>query len=250
MTKIFALFNQCGGVCKSTLTLNLGYHLYRLGQKTLLIDVDPQASLTTFLGLEPSELERTLYNSIVQDDPLPIHTLRGVDLVPANIDLSGAELELVTADMRDLRLKEAIEPVVSQYDAILIDCPPSLGILSYISLVAATHILVPIQTHYKALRGTELLLQTFGRVKKKANKSLSIAGFIPTLFDSRTSQDNMSLQAIVEQLSPHAPVFSPIPRSVAFADAVQAHLPLYLYQPKHPAIPLLDDIANALTQIL
>ncbi len=244
MAKIFALFNQCGGVCKSTLTLNLGYHLSQLGKKTLLVDIDPQASLTTFLGLEPSELELTLYNSIVHDEPLPLHSFHGLDLVPSNIDLSGAELELVTADMRDLRLKEALETIASDYDTILIDCPPSLGILSYISLVAATHILVPIQTHYKALRGTELLLSTVARVKKKANKSLSIAGFIPTLFDSRTSQDNMSLQAIKEQLSPLAPVFSPIPRSVAFADAVQAHLPLSLYQPKHPAVPLLDNIAS------
>jgi len=249
VTKIFALFNQCGGVCKSTLTFNLGYHLSLLKQRVLLIDVDPQASLTTFMGLEPSQLERTLYNAIIEDESLPLHTIGQLDLVPANIDLSGAELELVTADMRDLRLKEAIAPIAEQYDSILIDCPPSLGILSYISLVAATHILVPIQTHYKALRGTELLLQTFARVRKKANKSLEIAGFIPTLFDSRTSQDNLSLQTIKEQLSPHAKVFPAIPRSVAFADAVQNHLPLYLYQPKHPAIPLLHNIAQTLTEI-
>ena len=249
MTKIFALFNQCGGVCKSTLTFNLGYHLSLLKQRVLLIDVDPQASLTTFMGLEPSQLERTLYNAIIEDESLPLHTIWQLDLVPANIDLSGAELELVTADMRDLRLKEAIAPIAEQYDSILIDCPPSLGILSYISLVAATHILVPIQTHYKALRGTELLLQTFARVRKKANKSLEIAGFIPTLFDSRTSQDNLSLQTIKEQLSPHAKVFPAIPRSIAFADSVQNHLPLYLYQPKHPAIPLLNNIAQTLTEI-
>jgi chromosome partitioning protein len=249
VTKIFALFNQCGGVCKSTLTFNLGYHLSLLKQRVLLIDVDPQASLTTFMGLEPSQLERTLYNAIIEDESLPLHTIWQLDLVPANIDLSGAELELVTADMRDLRLKEAIAPIAEQYDSILIDCPPSLGILSYISLVAATHILVPIQTHYKALRGTELLLQTFARVRKKANKSLEIAGFIPTLFDSRTSQDNLSLQTIKEQLSPHAKVFPAIPRSIAFADSVQNHLPLYLYQPKHPAIPLLNNIAQTLTEI-
>ncbi len=249
MTKIFALFNQCGGVCKSTLTFNLGYHLSLLEQRVLLIDIDPQASLTTFMGLEPSELERTLYNAIIQDDPLPLHTIGQLNLVPANIDLSGAELELVMADMRDLRLKDALAPVLKQYDSILIDCPPSLGILSYISLVAATHILVPIQTHYKSLRGTELLLQTYARVRKKANKSLAIAGFIPTLFDSRTSQDNLSLQAIITQLSPHAKVFPAIPRSVAFADAAQAHLPLCLYQPKHPAIALLNNIAQTLTQL-
>jgi chromosome partitioning protein len=231
------------------LTFNLGYHLSLLEQKVLLIDIDPQASLTTFMGLEPSELEHTLYNALIRDEPLPIHQICQLDLIPANIELSGAELELVTADMRDLRLKEAIDPIAEQYDLILIDCPPFLGILSYISLVAATHILVPIQTHYKALKGTELLLKTFARVKKKANKSLSIAGFIPTLFDSRTSQDSLSLQSIKDQLSPHAIVFPPIPRSVAFADSVQAHLPLSLYQPKHPAIPLLNDIAETLKKL-
>lgn len=246
MTKIIAIFNQAGGVAKSTLTFNLGYSLSQLQQKVLLVDIDPQASLTTFMGLEPSELDQTLYHSILHDAPLPIHSIHGLDLVPANIDLSGAELELVTADLRDLRLKDALEPVEGKYDYILLDCPPSLGILSYISLVAATHVLVPIQTHYKALRGTELLLKTVSRVKKKPNKSLALAGFIPTLYDQRTSQDALSLQAIKEQLSPLAPVFDPIPRSIAFADAVQAHLPLALYQPKHPTISLLNDIAQAL----
>jgi chromosome partitioning protein len=213
------------------------------------VDTDPQASLTTFMGLEPSDLDLTLYNAIIEDAPLPIQSVVQLDLVPANIDLSGAELQLVTAEMRDLRLKDALAPVLDKYDSILIDCPPSLGILSYISLVAATHILVPIQTHYKALRGTELLLQTVARVKKKANKSLSIAGFIPTLFDSRTSQDNLSLQAITEQLSPYAEIFPAIPRSVAFADAVQAHLPLGLYQPKHPATKQLKKIAQTLAKL-
>jgi chromosome partitioning protein len=213
------------------------------------VDTDPQASLTTFLGLEPSELDLTIYNAIVEDAPLPIQTINRLDLVPANIDLSGAELQLVTAEMRDFRLKDALVPVLEDYDSVLIDCPPSLGILSYISLVAATHILVPIQTHYKALRGTELLLQTIGRVKKKANRSLTIAGFVPTLFDSRTSQDNLSLKSITEQLSPYAEIFPAISRSVAFADAVQAHLPLALYQPKHPANKQLKKIAQTLAKL-
>ena len=158
MSKVIAVFNQSGGVSKTTLTMNLGYHLAQSQQSVLLVDMDPQASLTTFMGLEPSELGKTVYEAILGEEPLPIHqNIHGIDMAPANINLSGAELELVVADMRDIRLKEALEPVIAQYQFILIDCPPSLGILSYISLVAATHVLIPIQTEYKALKGTELL---------------------------------------------------------------------------------------------
>lgn len=135
-SKVIALFNQSGGVSKSTLTMNLGYHLQSLSKRVLLIDMDPQGSLTLFMGLEPSELQETIYDSIIGEQPLKIHEIvKGLDLVPANIKLSGAELELVMADMRDVRLDDALKPVKNQYDFILIDCPPSLGLLSYITLV-------------------------------------------------------------------------------------------------------------------
>ena len=145
MSKIIALFNQAGGVAKTTLTMNLGYHLAQLksaqkkqNYRVLLIDIDPQATLTNFMGLEPNELEQTIYDAIIEQKELPIHSnLHGLDLVPASVDLSSAELELVVADMRDLRLKYALETVQDEYDLILIDCPPSLGILSYIALVAS-----------------------------------------------------------------------------------------------------------------
>jgi chromosome partitioning protein len=151
VSRIIALFNQSGGVGKSTLTMNLGYHLQQRQHRVLLVDMDPQGSLTLFMGLEPSELKETIYDSVIADRPLPVHpNIHGMDLVPANIKLSGAELELVMADMRDIRLQDALKPVQEQYDFILIDCPPSLGLLSYISLVSATHVLVPIQTQYKA----------------------------------------------------------------------------------------------------
>ncbi len=161
MTKIIALFNQSGGVGKTSLTMNLGYQLAQRDLKVLLVDMDPQSSLTSFLGLDIYQLDKTIYQSITQYESLPIHhNIHGMDLVPSNIQLSAAEMELVLAEFREVRLKDAIATVQEQYDFILIDCPPSLAILSYISLIAATHVLVPIQTHYKSLVGCNLLLET------------------------------------------------------------------------------------------
>lgn len=250
MTKIISFFNQSGGVGKSTLTMNLGYHLAQNGHRVLLVDMDPQGSLTAFMGLEPSDLTETIYQSVLADVDLPIQFgIYGMDLVPANIDLSGAELELVLADMRDVRLKQALQPASASYNFILIDCPPSLGLLSYISLVASTHVLVPVQTQYKALKGTELLLKTVKRVRSRANPDLKIAGVVPTMHDARTVQDQMSLEAIHSQLSQIAQVFPSVPRSVAFADASQEHLPLAVYSAKHPAVPILQKIAEGMEQI-
>jgi chromosome partitioning protein len=250
MTSIIALFNQSGGVGKSTLTMNLGYSLAQKKKKVLLLDLDPQASLTTFMGLEPYELDLTIYNSIVDEQDLPIHPqIHKMDLVPSNINLSGAEIELVSALMRELRLKQAIDPYLSKYDFILIDCPPSLGILSIISLVAATHILVPIQCQFKAFQGTDLLLNTVAKLRKSVNKNLAFAGFIPTMYDGRTAQESRTYQAIKEQLSPLAPVFEPIPRSIAFADATEKRVPLAVYKPKHPAVKILNQISQQLIKL-
>jgi len=247
MSRVIALFNQSGGVGKSTLTMNLGYHLARRQHRVLLVDMDPQASLTAFMGLEPSQLDKTVYEAILVGEPLPIHqNIHQMDLAAANINLSGAELELVVADMRDVRLKEALKPLLKQYDFILVDCPPSLGILSYISLVASTHVLIPIQTQYKALKGTELLLQTIARVRTRANRKLQVAGVVPTMHDTRTVQDEMSLKSIQEQLSKIGVIYSTIPRSIAFADASQEHVPLAIYNSKHPAVSLLEQIAKGL----
>jgi chromosome partitioning protein len=247
VTKIIALFNQSGGVGKTTLTMNLGYHLGQRGHKVLLVDIDPQASLTNFMGLEPHQLTRTIYHAIIHNEALPIHSgLHGLDLVPANIQLSSAEMELVLAEFREIRLKDALESVQDQYSLILIDCPPSLAILSYISLVAATDVLVPVQTHYKSLIGCDLLLDTVARVRQRANRLLKIAGFIPTMHEGQTVQGKASLSAIQHQLAGVATVFPPIPRAIAFADAAQLHEPLAVSFPRHPVVDLLNQITDAL----
>ncbi|MGL6341543.1 MAG: ParA family protein, partial [Waterburya sp.] len=242
---------------KTTLTMNLGYHLSQLksphkkqNYRVLLIDIDPQATLTNFMGLEPNELSQTIYDGIIDQQELPIHTnIHGLDLVPASVDLSSAELELVVADMRDLRLKYALEPIQDKYDFILIDCPPSLGILSYIALVASTHVLVPVQTQYKSFLGSELLLNTVSRVRSLPNRRLQIAGFVPTMYDARNTQDERTFTAIKEQLSPVAPVFAPIPRSTAFADAAEDNQPLAVFNPNHPAVKTLKKIAKDLEKL-
>jgi chromosome partitioning protein len=241
------VFNQAGGVAKTTLTQNLGYQIAQLGHRVLLIDIDPQASLTIFMGLAPREIEQTVNNAIVDEQPLPIHEgIHGMDLAPANISLSTAEMQLVNASMRDFRLREAIEPIEDNYDFILIDCPPSLGLLSYISLVAATHVLVPLETHFKAFEGTGELLKTVATVRNKPNRKLLLAGFVPTKYDARNSQDTRTLAAITEQLANAGTIFPPIPRSTAFVDASEERMPLAVYDPKHPSIAILKKIAVSL----
>ncbi|MGI0486429.1 ParA family protein [Pantanalinema rosaneae CENA516] len=252
MSKVIALFNQSGGVGKTTLTMNLGYQLVVRGHRVLLIDMDPQASLTTFMGFDVTEQERTIYDALIseEDEPIPVLNAHQLDLAPANIILANAEQELVLAEQRETRLKEPIDQVADRYDFILIDCPPSLGILSQISLVAATHVLVPIQTQFKALMGTDSLLKTVKKVQRRLNKSLAIAGFCPTMYSASNALDQRTLEAITEQLSPIGPIFTPIPRATALAEASEYGKPLALSPKKNPAVlEIFDEIAAVLEQL-
>jgi chromosome partitioning protein len=253
-TKIIAAFNQSGGAGKTTTVHNIGYHLAQK-HRVLLIDMDPQASLTTFMGIEPKELkdEQTIYAAITERGPLyiwhePIHNMY---LVPSNNALTGAEIELgrdITTDARQ-KLKFALEPIVGEYDYILIDCPPSLGYLSIMSVMAATHILIPVQTEYKCYAATEQLLTTIARLKKGGHKDLQIAAFIPTQYDKRTLQQSGILEAIKKQIEGRAHITTPIPNSIDFPSASQAHLPLALWKKNHPAVSILEEIANYLIKL-
>lgn len=253
MSHVIALFNQSGGVGKTTLTMNLGFQLALRGHQVLLVDMDPQASLTIFMGLDVTELDKTIYNSLISetDEPIPIHhALHQMDLSPANILLANAEQELVLADQREVRLKEPLTPLLSDYDFVLIDCPPSLGILSQISLVAATHVLVPIQTQFKALMGTDALLKTLKKVQRKLNKNLKIAGFCPTMYSSGNGLDQRTLEAITEQLSPIGRVFTPLPRATALAEASEYGKPLASSPKKNSSVlAVFDEIATAMEQL-
>jgi chromosome partitioning protein len=247
VTKIIAVFNQAGGVAKTTLAHNLSYHLGQRQHRVLAIDMDPQASLTTFMDFLPEELTTTVYDAVVEQAPLPVQAdIYGVDLAPANINLSATEGRLINEFSREDRLETALEPLQADYDFILIDCPPSLGLLNILALTASTHVLVPIHTQFKAFEGTNLLLGTVNKIRRKLNPELRIAGFVPTIYAAQNSQDVRALGAIQAELVSMGQIFPPIPRSTAFADAAEQRQPLAKYVRRHPAIAVLDDIAAGL----
>ena len=189
MSTVLAIANQKGGVGKTTTTLNLGAALVEQGKKVLLIDFDPQAALTVAYGILPNELTQTIYEVLVEQTmdlrEVIISPHTGPDLAPANLNLAGAEVELLNEIGRELFLKEKLRTVRSQYDFILIDCPPSLGLLTINALSAADKVLIPIQTEYFALKALEHLLNIVRKIKAKANPGLAIAGILPTMYQAR-----------------------------------------------------------------
>ncbi|KYC34519.1 chromosome partitioning protein ParA [Scytonema hofmannii PCC 7110] len=254
MTKIIATVNQSGGVGKTSLTHNLGYHLSQK-HRVLLIDMDPQASLTAFMGLGGEKLttEQNIYGAITERAPLHIwdNPIHGMYIIPTNKDLAGTEREIMqdmTVDNR-MRLKLVLDDILDQFDYILIDCPPSLGLLSVMSLIAATHVIIPLQTQYKCYLGTSDLLGTIARIKKGGHQKLEIACIVPTMYDGRNLQDAGILEEVKKQVQGRIHITTPIPKSTAFPDATQAHVPLALYKKSHPAVKILQEIANYITEL-
>jgi chromosome partitioning protein len=256
MAIITSIFNQAGGVAKSTLTLNLGYTLAQAQQKVLLVDFDPQGSLTVFLDLEPWSLSTTVYDtlmgnytgqaSLVASLESAIVSVYGMDLLPANRRLGKAELELFAAMNRERKLAAMLEPLRDRYDWILIDCPPSLGLLSISALAASNGVLVPVETEYKSWVGTDLLLETIALVRREINPALNVFGFIPTKHAKAKSQHQRVLKAMREQLSAAGTIFTPIPNATAFADASEAGQPLAVYDRRHVALGAIRALANSL----
>lgn len=247
MGNVISFFNQAGGTGKTTLAMNLGYSLAQRNHRVLLVDMDPQSSLTVFMGLQPHELDQTVAQSVLDRAPVAIlPSIHSMDLLPSNLALSAADVRLATAIAKETRLKKAIAPILDNYDFILIDCPPTLGVLSLLSLVASSHILIPMQTQFKSFVGLDLLLGTINELQQEGvAPDLKIAGVIPNLHD-RTAQSRDILEAVTEQFSEIAPVFPPVPRAVAFADASMQSQPLAEYAAKHPAVAVLDTISQRL----
>ena len=190
MLRIIAIVNQKGGVGKSTTTVNLGTSLALLANRVLLVDIDPQGNTTSGLGIDKRSLEQDVYSVLLADVPIGeaivASSVPGLALLPATIGLAGAEIELVTADSRETRLKRALAQIANDFDYILIDCPPSLGLLTLNALTAANEVLIPVQAEYYALEGLSQLTQVVERVRAALNPQLRISGVLVTMFDGRT----------------------------------------------------------------
>jgi chromosome partitioning protein len=230
MARIIVFVNQKGGVGKTTSAINLGAYLARAGKRTLLVDFDPQANLTS--GVGGKQGGRSIYDVISGQasmaEIIAPTKVEWLDLVPSSIDLSGATVELVDKADRNEYLKRAIATVSSEYDYVLIDCPPSLGILTLNGLVAAGEVLIPLQCEYFALEGLSLILQTVGLVQKGLNPGLAICGILFTMYDSRTKLAQEVVQQVTEYFNDR--VFRTIvPRNVRLSEAPSHGLPVCLY---------------------
>ena len=224
MSRVLTIANQKGGVGKTTTTRNLAAAWAERGKHVLVVDLDPQGALTLSLGINPAQLRQTVYDAMVSSVPLAdvVRSPYGeIDLAPATIDLAGAEVELLNEIGREHILRGKLDPIRDHYDMILIDCPPSLGLLTINALAAADEVLIPVQCQYLSFRGMQLLLRTIEKVQTRANPKLKIAGLLPTLYDART----IHAREVLEELRATYPQFLidvPIRYRVGLADAVVA----------------------------
>lgn len=235
MAKVISIFNQKGGVGKTTTNVNLCAALALKGKKTLSIDIDPQGNTTSGFGFSKNQLEYTIYNVLIEDydiNKVIFKTdIENLNLIPANIQLAGAEIELASAKFREKTLKEKMNLIENKYDFIILDCPPSLGLLSLNALTASNTVLIPIQCEYYSLEGVGQLIDTVKLVKKNLNPRLEIEGVILNMFDGRT---NLSIQVVeeVKKYFKDKVYRTVIPRSIRLAEAPSFGQPIMLYDDK------------------
>jgi chromosome partitioning protein len=248
MAIIMAVANQKGGVGKTTTVANLGAALAEKKRRTLVIDLDPQSALTTIVGIDSYQLEETIYTVLVEDTPIAntiFDISPNLDAIPANIDLAAAEMELISAFGRESILKERLEPLRANYDYIIIDSPPSLGLLTLNALAASDEVIIPLQAEYLAMRGMRFLLEMIARVKKRINPDLKIRGILGTMYKSRTIHSEEVMQEIKSIFGDKVfPVV--IKSSIRFAEAPVAQLPIIQYQPKHKGAQAYRKLAEVI----
>nr|WP_269799133.1 ParA family protein [Glycomyces xiaoerkulensis] len=233
--RVIAMANQKGGVGKTTTTINLGAALAEYGRKVLLVDFDPQGALSVGFGTNPHTLDLTVYNLLMQedvdiDDVMMKTNVAGLRLMPANIDLSAAEIQLVNEVAREQTLARVLRPVIPDFDFVLVDCQPSLGLLTVNALTAAHSVLVPLECEFFSLRGVALLLDTIDKVRERLNYDLELEGILATMYDSRTTHSRQVLQRVVEAFGEK--VFSTvITRTVRFPETTVAGEPITTWAP-------------------
>lgn len=244
---MIALANQKGGVGKTTSSVNLSSSLAFLGKKVLLVDIDPQGNASSGVGVNKGEIEHCIYDVLVDDvaiqDVLQKTDLDNLNVIPATIQLAGAEVELVPAISREIRLKKAIDSIRDDYDYVIIDCPPSLGLLTLNALTAADSALIPVQCEYYALEGLSQLLNTIRIVQKHLNEDLQIEGVLLTMLDART---NLGIQVIdeVKKYFQNKVFNTIIPRNVRLSEAPSHGKPILLYDAKSKGAEVYLELAK------
>ena len=248
MGKVISIANQKGGVGKTTTAINLSTVLAKRNKKTLLIDTDPQGNATSGVGVE-KDLEKSIYNVLIEDTPIEdviVETnIKKLSLCPSNINLAGAEVELVSMMSREMRLKEKLDAIKNNYDYIIIDCPPSLGLITLNAFTASNSVLIPVQCEYYALEGLGQLLNTIKLVKKHLNKELDIEGALLTMFDTRT---NLSKQVVDEVKGYFVDKVykTVIPRNIKLSEAPSYGMPITLYDPHSKGAKCYDKLGKEL----
>lgn len=247
MARIIAVANQKGGVGKTTTSVNLGACLAALGKRVLLIDIDPQGNTTSGIGINKGDVSACIYDVLINELSVKEATLatevEGLDIIPATINLAGAEIELVSTLSRELRLRSSLQSVASRYDYVIIDCPPSLGLLTLNALTAADSVLIPIQCEYYALEGLSQLLNTIRLVQKHLNTSLEIEGVVLTMLDART---NLGIQVIedVKKYFRDKVYQTIIPRNVRLSEAPSHGQPIINYDPRSKGAEVYMELAK------